>query len=157
MFEFDAGKLIIIGIVALIVIGPKDLPRVLRQAGQAMAKLRRMAAEFRGQFDEAMREAELSEIQEEAAKLAALGKIGAGINPLAEIKSELTRAIEGKAPETAVAAAGPPTAVAGQGGPADAASAVGPEETGTPGASAGGGAHGDPGLPLDQALPVSRT
>ena len=47
-----------IGIVALIVIGPKELPRVMRQLGQAVAKMRRMAAEFRGQFMDAMREAD---------------------------------------------------------------------------------------------------
>ena len=62
MFDFDAGKLIIIGVVALIVIGPKELPRVLRQLGQAYSKMRRMAADFQGQFMEAMREAELDDI-----------------------------------------------------------------------------------------------
>lgn len=65
MFEFDASKLIIIGIVALIVIGPKDLPRVLRQLGQAMGKMRRMAAEFQGQFMEAMREADVADARAE--------------------------------------------------------------------------------------------
>jgi sec-independent protein translocase protein TatB len=45
MFDFDPGKLIILGIVALIVIGPKALPRVMLQVGQAAAKMRRMAAE----------------------------------------------------------------------------------------------------------------
>jgi sec-independent protein translocase protein TatB len=104
MFEFDASKLIIIGIVALIVIGPKELPRVLRQVGQAMAKLRRMAAEFQSQFADAMREAELSEIQDEAAKLAASTKIDAGFNPIAQLRHELTRAID--APGTTTA--GPP-------------------------------------------------
>lgn len=94
MFEFDAGKLVIIGIVALIVIGPKDLPRVLRQVGQAVAKLRRMAAEFQGQFMEAMREAELTDLKEEARKLAESTKIDTAFNPVAELKSELTRAIE---------------------------------------------------------------
>jgi sec-independent protein translocase protein TatB len=94
MFEFDAGKLVIIGIVALIVIGPKELPRVLRQAGQAMAKLRRMATEFQGQFMEAMREAELADIKDEAAKLAASAKIDSGLDPVAELRSELTRAID---------------------------------------------------------------
>src|ERR1700724_1400144 len=49
MFDFDAGKLIIAGIVALIVIGPKELPRVMFQVGQAAAKMTRMAAEFRSQ------------------------------------------------------------------------------------------------------------
>jgi sec-independent protein translocase protein TatB len=96
MFEFEAGKLVIIGIVALIVIGPKDLPRVLRQAGQAVAKLRRMAAEFQSQFMEAMREAELTDIKEEAAKLAASAKIDTAFNPVAELKSELTRVTGGR-------------------------------------------------------------
>jgi hypothetical protein len=61
MFDFDASKLIIVGIVALIVIGPKELPRVMLQVGQAAAKMRGMAAaEFRSQFMDAMREAEIS-------------------------------------------------------------------------------------------------
>src|SRR5262252_5561142 len=63
MFELDWGKLVIIGIVALIAIGPKELPTVLRTLGQYMAKIRRMAAEFQGQFQEAMREAEMAELK----------------------------------------------------------------------------------------------
>jgi len=65
MFDFDAGKLIVIGVVALIVIGPKELPRVLRQLGQAYSKMRRMAADFQGQFMDAMREAELEDIKKD--------------------------------------------------------------------------------------------
>jgi sec-independent protein translocase protein TatB len=94
MFEFDAGKLIIIGIVALIVIGPKELPRVMRQVGQAAAKMRRMAAEFRGQFMDAMREAEIEDVKAEAEKLAERAKINAAIDPLAEIKAGITSALE---------------------------------------------------------------
>ncbi len=94
MFDFDAGKLIIIGIVALIVIGPKELPRVMRQLGQAAAKLRRMAAEFRGQFMDAMREAELDDVKTDVENLAQSAKIGVGIDPLAQIKAEITNAIE---------------------------------------------------------------
>jgi len=63
MLELDWGKLVIIGIVALIVIGPKELPAVLRTAGQWMAKVRRMAAEFQSQFQEAMREAEMADLK----------------------------------------------------------------------------------------------
>ncbi len=61
MLDIGGGELLVIGIVALVVIGPKELPGLLRTAGNAMGKVRRMAAEFRGQFDEAMREAELEE------------------------------------------------------------------------------------------------
>ncbi len=50
MFDFDVGKLLIFGIVALAVIPPKDLPRVMRVVGQALGRMRRMAAEFQGQF-----------------------------------------------------------------------------------------------------------
>ncbi len=61
MFDIGAGELLVIGVVALIVIGPKELPGVLRQAGKFTNKMRQMAGEFRVQFDEAMREAELDE------------------------------------------------------------------------------------------------
>ena len=65
MLDFDVGKLVVIGVVALIVIGPKDLPRVLRQVGNAVGKMRRMAAEFQGQFMEAMREADVDNLKKE--------------------------------------------------------------------------------------------
>ncbi len=63
MFELDWGKLVVIGVVALIVIGPKELPGVLRMIGQWTGKMRRMAAEFQGQFQEAMREAEMADLK----------------------------------------------------------------------------------------------
>jgi sec-independent protein translocase protein TatB len=96
MFDFDAGKLLVIGVVALIVIGPKELPRVLRQVGQAIGKLRRMAAEFQTQFMDAMKEADLEDLRKEAAKLAEAGKVNVDFNPVATLKSDLTSALEGK-------------------------------------------------------------
>ena len=65
MFDFDVGKLLLIGVVALIFIPPKDLPNALRQFGRLIAQARRMAADFQGQFSEALREAELSDIKDE--------------------------------------------------------------------------------------------
>ncbi|MGH6935375.1 MAG: Sec-independent protein translocase subunit TatA/TatB [Methylocella sp.] len=112
MFDFDAGKLIVIGIVALIVIGPKELPRVMRQAGQAAAKIRRMAAEFRGQFMDAMREADIDDIKSDVARLAEGAKVDAGIAPLAEIKAELTQALDSAGKSAAVPIAGVPTIAA---------------------------------------------
>ena len=50
MFDIGWGELLVIGVVALIVIGPKELPGVLRSLGHWMGKIRRMAAEFQGQF-----------------------------------------------------------------------------------------------------------
>jgi sec-independent protein translocase protein TatB len=95
MFDFDAGKLIVIGIVALIVIGPKELPRVLRQLGQAYTKMRRMAADFQGQFMDAMREAELDDIKKDLQSVGDATKLDVAFNPLADIKEQMTSAIEG--------------------------------------------------------------
>ncbi len=69
MFELDWGKLVIIGIVALIAIGPKELPTVLRTLGQWVGKIRRMASEFQGQFQEALREAEMADLKKQAEDL----------------------------------------------------------------------------------------
>ncbi|HET6969566.1 MAG TPA: Sec-independent protein translocase protein TatB [Phenylobacterium sp.] len=58
-------EFLIVGIVALVVVGPKDLPPLLRRLGQFMAKLRGMAAEFRASFDEMARQSELDELRKE--------------------------------------------------------------------------------------------
>lgn len=89
MFEFDAGKLIIIAIAALIFIGPKDLPRVMRQAGQAVAKLRRMGAEFQAQFMTAMNEAGVEDLKADATKLTESAKIDLGFDPVQTANSEM--------------------------------------------------------------------
>jgi sec-independent protein translocase protein TatB len=96
MFDFDAGKLIVIGVVALIVIGPKELPRVLRQLGQAYSKMRRMAADFQGQFMDAMREAELDDIKKDLQAVGDAAKIDVNFNPVADIKQQVTSAIDGE-------------------------------------------------------------
>ena len=65
---FPEGRLLEImlaGIVALIVVGPKDLPVLLRKLGQFMARVRAMAAEFRASFDEMARQSELDELRKE--------------------------------------------------------------------------------------------
>ncbi len=63
MFDIGWSELVLIGVVALIAIGPKELPGVLRMLGQWMGKARKMAAEFQGQFQEAMREAEMADLK----------------------------------------------------------------------------------------------
>jgi sec-independent protein translocase protein TatB len=83
MFDIGWGELLVIGIVALVVIGPKELPAVLRTLGQGMTKLRRMASEFQGQFQEAMREAEISELKKEAEKLV---ENATSMNPLTQVE-----------------------------------------------------------------------
>jgi sec-independent protein translocase protein TatB len=63
MFDIGWSELVVIGVVALIAIGPKELPGVLRMVGQWMGKARRMASEFQGHFNEAMREAEMADLK----------------------------------------------------------------------------------------------
>jgi sec-independent protein translocase protein TatB len=63
MFDIGWSELVVIAVVALIAIGPKELPGVLRMVGQWMGKARKMAAEFQGQFNEAMREAEMADLK----------------------------------------------------------------------------------------------
>ena len=94
MLDFDAGKLIVIGVVALVVIGPKDLPRVMRQVGQTVGKLRRMAAEFQHQFMDAMREADMADVKEEMTKIAETAKIDVAFDPVRDIRNQIGGALE---------------------------------------------------------------
>jgi sec-independent protein translocase protein TatB len=63
--DIGAAELLLIAVVALIVVGPKDLPLLMRKVGQFLAKLRGMAAEFRASFDEMARQSELEELRRE--------------------------------------------------------------------------------------------
>ena len=65
MFDFDVGKLLLFGVVALVVIGPRDLPRAMRFAGQIMGRLRRMKAEAQSQFNDVLREADVRSLTQE--------------------------------------------------------------------------------------------
>lgn len=97
MFDLDPGKLIVIGIVALIAIPSKDLPRVLRALGQMTGKMRRMSAEFQSQIMEAMREAELSDLKKEIDETNAAIMKGAGaFDPLGEARKQIASALEGE-------------------------------------------------------------
>ena len=85
---FPEGRIVdflIVGVVALIVVGPKDLPILMRKVGQFMARMRAMAAEFRASFDEMARQSELDELRKEvdalrsgATSAVGLGAVGLG-------------------------------------------------------------------------------
>ncbi len=81
MFDIGWSEFVLIAVVALIAIGPKELPGVLRMVGQWMAKARKMAAEFQGQFQEAMREAEMADLKKsfDEVKEAATGFAGGNL------------------------------------------------------------------------------
>ncbi len=63
MFDVGAGELLVIIIVAVVVIGPKDLPLAMRTAGRWIGKMRRMSAHFRSGIDTMVREAELEDME----------------------------------------------------------------------------------------------
>ncbi len=63
MFDIASGELLLVALVALLVIGPKDLPRVLRFVGNWVGKARRVAGQFRSGIDEMVRQSELDELE----------------------------------------------------------------------------------------------
>ncbi len=88
--EIGASELLVIAVVALIVVGPKDLPGLLRKLGQFLAKIRGMAAEFRASFDEMARQSELDELRRE---VAAMRNATLAANPLTETADDITRSL----------------------------------------------------------------
>ena len=86
MLDFSLSHILIVLIVALVVVGPKDLPRLMRIAGQWMAKARRMADEFRKSFDEMARQSELDELRKEIENLR-------NERPLAGVEHDLHQSI----------------------------------------------------------------
>jgi sec-independent protein translocase protein TatB len=115
MFDIGWSELLLIGIVALIAIGPKELPAALRTLGQWTGKLRRMASEFQNQFHEAMREAEMADLKKQVDELTSQAKGYADFDPIGDVRKELEstqRQIESTIAEQAAAAApvSPPAA-----------------------------------------------
>ena len=96
MFDLDLSKMIVVGIVALAVIPPKDLPRVMRTVGQTLGKMRRMAAEFQGQFMDAMREvereADLDSVKKEFQAINDQAKIDTSFDPVGMVRDDMTKA-----------------------------------------------------------------
>lgn len=91
-------EILVIGIVALLVVGPKDLPLLMRKIGKVMARARAMANEFRSSFDEMARQSELDELRKEVQAL----RTGQGLVPLGaeadaafrEIRDDLNRPLD---------------------------------------------------------------
>jgi sec-independent protein translocase protein TatB len=97
MFDIGWGELVVIGVVALIAIGPKELPAVLRATGQWMGKIRRMANEFQDQFKEAMREAELDDLKKKVDDMTNTAGDFTNFDPLGSVRKDIESAV-GDAP-----------------------------------------------------------
>jgi sec-independent protein translocase protein TatB len=81
MLDISWTEFLLIGVVALIVIGPKELPGVLRTLGQYTRKVRGMAADFQSQFQEAMREAEMADLKKQVDDIK-------NFDPLKDVKND---------------------------------------------------------------------
>jgi sec-independent protein translocase protein TatB len=122
MFDMSWGEVMVIGGVALIVIGPKDLPKALRTVGQMTTKVRKLAGEFQSQFNDAMREAELDEVRKDVEGLnrQVAAATSAAFNPIQSIRDELKGAVESQ-PASELSAVAPLPAI-----PAPAVDEAGP-------------------------------
>ncbi|EJZ21312.1 Sec-independent protein translocase protein TatB, partial [Rhizobium sp. Pop5] len=118
MFDIGWTELLVIAVVLIVVVGPKDLPPMLRAFGKMTQRARKVAGEFRAQFDEALREAELDDVRQtisDAQKLNPVNSLREAMNPLRqmgnEIKADLQKATVAPDNKTEVppAAASAPT------------------------------------------------
>jgi sec-independent protein translocase protein TatB len=92
MFDFAWSELAVIAVIALVVIGPKDLPRVMRTVGIWVSKARAIAREFQSSLDQMMREAELEEMRkqvERATNVNLAHEIERTIDPAGELQKSL--------------------------------------------------------------------
>ncbi len=97
MFDLGWPEIMVIAIVLIVVVGPKDLPRMLRTFGRTTSKLRTMAGDFRKQFDEALQEAELDDVKslvDDARKLDPRNEIKKHLNPIEKVGQEIRSGLD---------------------------------------------------------------
>jgi len=111
MFDFFSWQhLSIMLVVALVVVGPQDLPRMMNMAGKWAAKARGMASEFRRSFDEMARESELAELRKEIEDLKKNNPVTEAVNSLNSLQAEVGNPMEGGGVAAEPAAAETPAA-----------------------------------------------
>ena len=125
MFDISWSELLLIAVVALVFIGPKELPGVLRTIGQWTGKIRRMASEFQDQFREAIREAEVADLKKDIDE--ATSNLKTGLDPFAGINESA----EWKHSEPTASASTSSASPAAEAPPASPAEAVMPVDTPT--------------------------
>jgi sec-independent protein translocase protein TatB len=106
MFDFGWSEIVVIGAIALVVIGPKDLPKALRTGGMLMRRARSMAREFQNSVDDMIREAELDDIRK-AAESAVHTDLKTTIENHIDPKGEIKSALDPTTTPTAAAAPDP--------------------------------------------------
>ncbi|GLK80649.1 Sec-independent protein translocase protein TatB [Methylopila turkensis] len=163
MFDIAWSEFLIVAVVALVVVGPRDLPALLRNVGRMVATVRRMAGEFQTQFNDAMREAELDELRREVSGIKDVARKAAGGDPFSIARDELKKAIDGDAKPPAALAGDPPAPAPAEAEPAPSALAPSapdaaapeqqtPSEPATPSPSASKPEASKPEAPKPEAL-----
>jgi sec-independent protein translocase protein TatB len=148
---FDWNEIVLIGVVALIVIGPKELPAVLRAVGQWTTKIRRMAGEFQSQFQEAMREAEMADLKNQVDEVSHAAKVvSSDFDPLELTEETKLEPQPGPEPDAASATTPESPAVAA---PSETRGAAAAE----PGGSGASNSSSGQGAVAWEARPVSET
>ena len=105
MFEIGWSEILVIAVVAIVVIGPKDLPRAMRFVGEWAGKMKRMGREFQNQFNEALREAELEGVRKDIQDIMATDPLGDVKKEMTKLNADLAKTDPAKADETAAALA----------------------------------------------------
>ena len=130
MFDIGWAELMVVAVILIVVVGPKDLPRMLRTFGKVTSQMRSMASDFRKQFDEALKEAELDEVRKTASDMRKLDprqQMRDALNPMRQIGDEIRSSLNsGAVPEQPVKAAATGTEPASR--PDDQTSANKPNE-----------------------------
>lgn len=127
MFDIGWTELIVVAVVMILVVGPKDLPKMLRTFGQTIGKVRRMAGEFQSTFNEALREAEQ---QADIADMKKQVEKAGNFDPLGDIKKSIETDRKAKPAQAKPAESAPATAKA-----ADGTAAAAPEAGAPPAAT----------------------
>lgn len=158
MFDIAWSEFLVVAVVALVVVGPKDLPALLRTVGKTVASLRRMAGEFQGQFNEAMREAELDDLKNEVTGLKDKASRVVGASPFQIARDEIKNALSGvdKPKDTPSALAGPSDDAATPAIASDTPSAFAPPPPETPAPTESEFRAAEP-APAEKAAKAART
>ncbi|MEP6280726.1 MAG: Sec-independent protein translocase protein TatB [Nitratireductor sp.] len=124
MFDIGWPEMLVVAVVLIVVVGPKDLPRMLRAFGRTTSKMRSMAGDFRKQFDEALKEAELDGVKstfDSARKLNPASEIKKALNPMekaaADVRAGLDDLMKSKPAKPAAPDAGAVPAEPAKAGP----------------------------------------
>lgn len=95
--DFGWSELLVIAIILIVIVGPKDLPKMLRTFGKTTASLRKMAGDFRRQFDDALKEAELDDVRQLASDMKGLdprGTIKEALGPLGDVGKDINKELK---------------------------------------------------------------